>query len=156
MAFRPPTQVFQDHIDLPVPIRGDVKTYRIESVSIRTGQFVQELSSLMIAAQQGQEISDADRERLKLDDDQEQEFKKALLGEAYDQMVDDGVSWEAMKIVTQTVMYWTVHNREAAEEFWEAAMVEAPKAPNRETRRRSEKSTQKQGSPAGTTKTSKK
>lgn len=126
MAFKSPTQVFEDFIELPVPVKGDIKVYRIEPVSITTGQYVQELSALIIAAQQGHEITEADQERLKLDDEQEQEFKKALLGDAYDLMVADGVSWEAMKIVTATVMRWVVADRAAAEEFWESQMVAAP------------------------------
>lgn len=154
MAFKSPTTVFQDYIELPVPIRGDIKVYRIEPVSITTGQYVQELSALIIAAQQGHEITEADQERLKLDDEQEQEFKKALLGDAYDLMVADGVSWEAMKIVTATVMRWVVADRAAAEEFWESQMVAAPKAKTRaEKRAPSVKSTKKPASRAGTTKT---
>ena len=125
-----------------------------ENFRRRTSKEKEELSALIIAAQQGHEITEADQERLKLDDEQEQEFKKALLGDAYDLMVADGVSWEAMKIVTATVMRWVVADRAAAEEFWESQMVAAPKSKTRAQKRApSAKPTKKPASRAGTTKT---
>ena len=156
MAFQSPTNVFTDYIELPVPVKGDVKVYRIESVSIRAGEFVQQLVGLMVAQQNGAVLTEADAERLKLDDDQEEEFKHSLLGPAYDEMIADGVSWQAMRVVVNTVMVWTTNGIEAAEAAWEAAMVKAPKAPNRAQKRAGAKSTPNQASPAGTTKTRKK
>lgn len=152
MAFKAPTTTFQDAIELPVPLRGDIKTYRIESVSIETGQYVQEVMTLMQLAAQGTEIGEEQQKKLHLDDAEEEDFKTALLGDAYYRMKEDKVSWAAMKIIINTVMIWTTQSIEAAEEFWEAHMVDGPKAPNRAARRASESKTKKQGSTAGTTK----
>lgn len=152
MAFKAPTTTFQDTIELPVPMRGDIKVYSINSVSIETGQYVQEVMTLMQLVAQGAEVSEEQQQKLSLDDAEEEDFKTALLGDAYYQMKADKVSWAAMKIVINTVMIWTTQSIEAAEEFWEQNMVSAPKAPNRETRRAGGSKTKKQGSTAGTTK----
>lgn len=153
-SFKTPTKVFKDYIELPCPQRnGEIKVYRIESVPAETGIFVQEMFALALAVKNGAEVSDADRERLKLDDEQEVEFNKDLLGDTYDEMIKDGVSWEVMKTVISVVMVWTAQNLETAIEVWETEMVTGPKPPpNRAERRASAKSTKKQGSRAGTTK----
>lgn len=103
---------------LDLPIRG--KVYRIPSADAETGIFCQRALELGAAALRGDDISESDLAGLRLDDEQERDFNRRLLGDAYDEMVSDGVPWEFIKHAAQTVFAWTVQDRSAAEKVWKS------------------------------------
>jgi hypothetical protein len=128
------------HIDLPI----DGVTYRIDDVDAETGLLIQRLMDAGIRAGQVGGAVDMDEELLS--DAQELNSYEDILGDAYQQMVDDGVGWAALKRAAVTTMMWIYFDEETAEKFWESGSAEKAVAPetgqpptgaNRHTRRAS-------------------
>jgi hypothetical protein len=71
-----------------------------------------------------------------LGDDDEDDLYQRVLGDTYQELLDDAVSHVALKLVATTAMMWTVFGVEVAETYWGRAgkTGEAP-APNRAARR---------------------
>lgn len=140
MAFKDLREVTEGrHIDLPI----DGVTYRINDVDAETGMLIQRLMDAGIRAAQTGE-SDLDEELLS--DAQELNSYEDILGDAYQQMLDDGVGWTALKRAAVTTMMWIYFDEETAEKFWESGSAEKAVAPetgqppsgaNRHTRRAS-------------------
>lgn len=155
MGFNAITEYADASITLPVPGKdGQTREYRIEGPNAITGIWVQDIFRVGIKAvtDEDADITAEDVARLKLDDSEEQDLMKRLLGPSLDHMVADGVSWPWIQLVNQTALIWVAAGRERAELFWNSGGV--PKAQRREPadRKASEKSG-RQGSPAGTTST---
>lgn len=111
------------HIDLPI---GGI-TYRINGVDAQTGLLVQRLMDAGVQAAQTGDEFDLDEELL--DDAQELNSYEAILGDAYQQMLDDGVDWEELKRAAVTTMVWIYADEETAEKFWESGAVGEALAP---------------------------
>lgn len=101
---------------LQLPIRG--KTYVIESPDAKTGLFVQGMMSLAADARAGLDVNPADLQALKLDDDEERDLHKRLLGPVYDEMLADGVRWHQIQHVGHTVIFWVIRGKAFAEAYW--------------------------------------
>lgn len=124
MGFTDLAEVLEPWLDLP--IAG--KTYRVPAVDIETGLYAQQIVELSARVRAGDEIAAEDVGRLKLDDDQEHDFHRKMLGTAYDEMVADGVNWEYLKHASRCAFLWTVEDRDAAERYWErGGRPEAPR-----------------------------
>lgn len=144
------------HIDLPI---GGV-SYRINGVDAETGLLIQRLMDAGIKAAQTNGALDLDEDLL--DDAQELSTYESVLGDAYQQMLDDGVDWEELKRAAMTAMIWIYFDEETAEKFWESgnageAVAPSPGQPptgaNRATRRASSaavRSTRSRASTSGT------
>jgi hypothetical protein len=141
------------HIDLPI---GGV-TYRINGVDAQTGLLIQRLMDAGVQAAQAGGAFDLDDELL--DDAQELNSYEAILGDAYQQMLDDGVDWEELKRAAVTTMVWIYADEEAAEKFWESGAVgealapatgQPPAGANRAARRASSAAARKTPSRAST------
>jgi len=126
MAFKPIDEVLEPYIELP--IRG--KRYRVDAVDALTGLWCQRIFDTAIAVNAGDDVDEDAVAGLQLDDDEEQDFNRRLLGPAYDEMLADRVSWEAIKMSARTVFTWTISDRETAESFWSRGG--RPEAPRRE------------------------
>lgn len=140
-----------DAIDTP-PIKSaahpDGRAYRIPSPDAATGIRLTAMVSLGVDLAVGAELSRKDAERLKLDDDQEREFLRDVLGSAYDELVADGVSWmRIQKLGRYALLYFTLGPEAAADEARRSS-GEAP-APNRETRRKAKKTSSRGSSGTG-------
>lgn len=113
-----------EHLDLP--IRG--KTYRIPSPPARIGLRVQALVNAGVqaarAAEQGEEV---ELDQQLLDDLAEVDVARDLLGPVHQQLLDDGVTTEALKRVMVTVMMWVAFDLDTARAVWEG---KAPTPPN--------------------------
>ena len=107
-----------EHLDptLQLPIRG--KVYEIEPVDSDTGLFLQTYMALNTAVRAGVDITDDDVKRLRIDEDDPRDMMQRVLGDTLDELREDGVSFETIKLVAGTVMIWTLQDREAAEVFW--------------------------------------
>ena len=101
---------------LKLPIRG--KTYVVQSVDAKTGLWCQRMMHVAVTAVAGLSMSEADAASLDLDDHQELDLYQRVLGDAYDEMVADGLPWEWIKHAGTTAFMWAAGNREQAESFW--------------------------------------
>lgn len=138
-AFKDLDELLEPWLDLP--IRG--KTYRIHSVDATTGLWCQRVVELAVRAKAGADISDDQLTGLQLDDDQEKDFQQKILGEAYDELLADKVSWAHLKHAALTAFTWTVRDRAAAEEFWARGGRPEAKRPAPQDRRPAKKTTTK-------------
>lgn len=155
-----------DAIDTP-PIRSreypDGRSYRIESPDAETGVRLTAMVSLGVDLAVGSKVSERDAEKLKLDDDQEREFLREVLGDTYDEMLADGVSWVRIQRLGRfALLYFTLGPEAAGEEARRGAALGEAWAPNRQTRRAAAKGSSRassatanvstgRGSTAGTT-----
>jgi hypothetical protein len=140
---------------LSLPYKG--KTYRIPAVDAKTGLRLQRLTELAAqAAKAAEDGGDGDPlDMIALDDDEEIDLYRDVLGPACEEMLADGVPFDLLKIAAITMWLHTTVNQETAEEYWNAAGTPDPEAlaGNRATRRRAARSTRQQGSAPGTTRT---
>lgn len=123
-----PVAAFLDEDDCLVLPWKD-KEYRIEALPARLGLRIQRIMSAAEKAMRDDQEVDPEL----LTDEDEADLYPQVLGDVYDQMLDDGVSFVRLKLAANAAMMWTVYSAELAIEFWEAG-GKAP-APNREQRR---------------------
>jgi hypothetical protein len=125
MAFKRLQDFFDAEIELPI---GD-KTYVIKSPDAETGLMCQNLMAGAATIMTGGELTDKDAEKLTLDDDDEQDLYKRIMGEAWDEMFTDKVPWTLIKHAGTTSLVWITQGREEAEEFWSAGPAPKEKQP---------------------------
>lgn len=120
-----------DYLELPVKGRdGQVRIYRIDDPSAEDGIRIEKITSLAARLAAGGKAPDAPV----LDDDEERDLYRMCLGDAYDQLLDDGVKWAVFKHVALTAMFWVTTDKDTAKEFWKTGQ-QPGKAPNRAARR---------------------
>lgn len=107
------------------------REYRIEPVSAKVGLRVERIISAAERNARGA-AQEGDQEQV-LSDSDELDLYPDLLGDVYEQMLDDGVTFIRLKLAATATMMWTVYDEEVALEYWNAG-GKAP-APNREQRR---------------------
>ncbi|WP_116051677.1 DUF7426 family protein [Amycolatopsis palatopharyngis] len=154
---------------LKLPIRG--KTYSLPPISAELGPRLQAVVAFGVDVSQGRKGELSDKDKVVLDDMEELDLFKDILHpcneddaecdplpegrcsrDVYQEMTDDGVPWNALKLAAMTSMFDAVFDRQTAEKYWES-LGKAP-APNRAGRR--SKATEpasktKKASAAGTT-----
>lgn len=156
MAFEALDELLDESIRLPLPGRdGTRREYAIPSPPAEDGLLVERIIG---------EFRQAARENTRpdlefLNDDEERDLYRLVLGPAYDEMVENGVPWAWLKHASMTAMVWISTGTQAAENYWATKGGRPePQAPNRATRRASTrkgsspaaKSTPKRGSQSGT------
>ena len=112
------------------------REYVIEDVDAATGLWVQEATEQTRKAKtriDAGEDAAAVAADLHLDDDEEREFYRTLLGGTLDQLVADGVKWRQVRLLGQIAYAWVVRGLDGARKMWEAD-GDAPKE-NRAARR---------------------
>lgn len=120
MGFKDLDDVFDSA--MPLPIGG--KVYKIRSTDAQTGlwlQSVTQIASRRMDVPDGEEppeLTDREIASLELDDDEEVDFMERMLGPVLQELLDDGVEWEKIKLVGQTATIRAMSGDEAAEEFW--------------------------------------
>lgn len=114
---------------LALPVAG--KVYTIRPVSGAFGLRLERMMAEGEAAAHGEADEDAIREAFDGMDDEV--FNRELLGDVYRELLDDGVPYRTLKIVSSTAMIWNLSGEDAAVEFWNAG-GKAPE-PNRRQRR---------------------
>lgn len=77
------------------------KTYRVPPPSAKTGLWLTAIAELGLSAATGEELSAEDRAALSLNNDEERSFHQRVLGPAYTEMVEDGVSWAALQAISR-------------------------------------------------------
>ncbi|KJK50271.1 hypothetical protein UK23_11405 [Lentzea aerocolonigenes] len=138
--------------DLSLPYKG--KTYVVPPVDAETGLRFQRLAAVAAQAAKAAESGEAfNPDDIALDDDQEADLFERALGPVYDEMLADRVPWPVLKVAGMTAWLDAAFNRETAEAYWNAAGSPNQTAGNRTTRRAADRSTRRQGSASGTTRT---
>lgn len=133
--------------DLTLPIRG--KKYTCPDPGWENVLWLEQRMKTVMKAAQGADLSDDDREVLN-DSDTDELFAVAL-GDAYDQMLDDGLPAAYIRHAGLTaVMHWSV-GEEQAKAFWESGGdPERSAASGNRQARRAAQSTQRRESRSGT------
>ncbi|MFI8299985.1 hypothetical protein ACIGCZ_29075 [Streptomyces nigra] len=120
-----------DYLELPVRGRdGQTRVYRIEDPPAEDGLRIERITTLAARLAAGGKRPDTPV----LDDEEEKDLFRLCLGDAYDQLLADGVRWAQFKHVALTAMFWVVADKETAAEFWRTGQ-QPGKAANREARR---------------------
>ena len=114
---------------LLLPIKG--KEYTVKAVDAQTGLRLQNLLGVGLKAEAGGDISPQDIELVS--DDEETDFFTTILGDTYQELVTDGISYKGLQFISSVVFIWTTQSFELAQEMWRTG-GKAP-AQNREQRR---------------------
>ncbi|MEV8600440.1 hypothetical protein AB0465_11240 [Streptomyces griseoviridis] len=149
-------EFLDDYLELPVPGRdGQTRVYRIEDPAAEDGIKIEQITTLAARLAAGGTAPDTPV----LSDEEERDLYRMCLGDAYDQLLADGVKWTPFKHVSLTAMFWITADKETAAEFWRTGTQQG-KAGNRAARRAQAKpapsgsaagsTTQRQGSTSGT------
>ncbi len=116
--------------NLKLPIGG--KVYAVPSPDIETGLYCQRIAETGLAMRRGQQLSESDVEALRLDDSQERDWYRRLMGTAYDEMISDGVSWAKVQHAGATTFAWITSGSKAAERTWVSVRPEPRGVPEGE------------------------
>ena len=101
---------------LRLPIRG--KTYVIQSPDATTGLWCQRILEVAAKVKDGKDVDDKTAQTLQLDDDEERTLYERLMGDTYQEMLEDNIPWEYLKHAGTTALLWAAGNVETAETFW--------------------------------------
>lgn len=143
-----------DAIDFPI----DGKTYRVESPDAKTGLFLASLANVGVKAASGADLGQTDIDKLDLDDDEEHDLMRMVLGDTLDELLADGVKWTKIQRLNKYCFIYFAIGEDAADEALKSGALagEAP-APNRAARRAGSRgavtTTRRRTSTAGTTST---
>ncbi|GAA2456932.1 DUF7426 family protein [Streptomyces macrosporus] len=132
MAFEALDELLDETIRLPLPGRDGTHEYVIPSPPAEDGLIVERFVEAMRQA-----AKDGTRPDMEfLNDDEERDLYRLVLGPAYDEMVAAGVKWAWLKHAAMTAIVWISTGTSAAERYWKAAGGRPePEAPNRAARR---------------------
>lgn len=111
MAFKN-LREFIDRASITLPI-GD-KAYTFLDVDAETLLMIQELLQVTEAISRGEDVDDP-----VLNDLEEADLYRRVLGDTYDELITDRVYAEELKRVLATVMVWAAGSVEQAEAVWE-------------------------------------
>lgn len=133
MSFKDLRETLDSTLDLPI----GGKTYTIPPISAEVGLRMQEIVNLASKAAQsqkdGKEYEMSERDRALLSDDEETVLYQDALGTSWDEMMEDGVTWEELKLCALTAMFYATQGEEFAEAYFNSAGK--VQAPNRAERR---------------------
>ncbi|WP_171074152.1 DUF7426 family protein [Nonomuraea basaltis] len=149
MTFKDLDEFFDPTLKLPV----GGKTYVIPPPSGEVGLLCQRLMHAGLAAQTGQDVDEEGLTKLAeavLDDDQEKDLYRRILGPVWDELFTDKVLWPKIQHVGQTALIWVAAGLEAAAKHWESGPEGEAQAPTR-TAASAATSTRARGSATGTT-----
>jgi hypothetical protein len=125
--------------DIPSKKAPKGKAYRFASPDFETGLWLKNLIEFGQRVALGGEVRDSDTERLNLDDDEEVDLYRRVMGDTFEQLRTDGVSWGHVQKVFQLLLKHWGTGQDVAATLREAA-GEAEAQPNRTARRASARS----------------
>lgn len=108
-------------------------TYHFDSPDAKTGMFLAALADLGVKASAGVDIG-AQAARLELDDDQERDLMRDVMGSTLDELLADGVSWVRIQRLNKLLFIHFAMGEEMAAQVLKAS-GEAPVPANRAARR---------------------
>jgi hypothetical protein len=152
MGFQDLDTLFDD--TLPLPIGG--KVYVVPAPDAELGLWCQRMVSAGLMIQAG-ETPPENMPKLTLNDEDEEALYRRMLGDTYNELINDAVSWPRIQLIGQTALLWIGSGRPLAEEFWNSGGdPEAFPPARRRTRPGSTstgeaRTTRRRGSTSGTT-----
>jgi len=139
-----PIDEFLDLEGISLPIRSraypDGKDYTIPPPDAMTGLEVIRLISVYTSS--SDDIEAQLQGVAQLDDMAGGNLEERVLGEAFNEMIADGVPWPMAKLAFQTAMSWISLGAEPAARFWASGGGMMGKAPSRPTRQPTRKARQ--------------
>ncbi len=133
----------------PMPSRAhpEGRQYRVASPDAKTGLRLNALADIMVKREMKVEVKERDVARLRMDDAEEEEFVRQVLGadrtdgsNALDEMIADGCKWEHIKRMSQYAFTYFGVSKEAADEAVKNGLLRGKiEAPNRAARRKKKK-----------------
>jgi hypothetical protein len=130
-----------DSVEVPgIPSTAfpDGKTYRFASPDAKTGLFLAFLANLAVKARLGGDIG-AQAAALELDDDQERDLMRDVMGATLDELTADGVSWVRIQKLNRYLFIHFAMGEDAAVGLQRSGEARVPA--NRATRRASMRTT---------------
>jgi len=124
---------------IPSTTHPDGKTYRFASPDAKTGLLLAALAELGVKAQNGKDIGEQ-AAALELDDDQERDLMRDVMGSTLDELTADGVSWVRIQRLNKLLFINFAMGEEMAARV-AAASGEASAPANRAARRAPKKPT---------------
>jgi hypothetical protein len=100
-----------------VTIATDPKSYHVASPDAITGAKLSAYSTILVKTAAKMDVAEADIRRLNMNDGEEREFYEQVLGAAYHEMLDDGVSWQHFQALGQYGFVFFAASREKADEM---------------------------------------
>lgn len=135
---------------IPSTAHPEGRVYRIPSPSAKDGLRLARLASLAVRANDedpGAKVTEDDLASIDLDDAEERDLYRMALGSAYQEMLDDGVSWVRIQRLGRYMFFYFGMSPESAEQALRSGVLSGEaKAPNRATRRTAKKATSKSAS----------
>jgi hypothetical protein len=139
---------------IPSTAYPDGKTYRFDSPDAKTGLFLASLANLAVKARLGGDIG-AQAAALELDDDQERDLMRDVMGSTLDELTADGVSWVRIQKLNRYLFIHFAMGEDAAVGLQRSgeALVPANRAARRATKKKATpaKSVTPRASHAGST-----
>lgn len=128
------SQIIKPGHDLPI----NGKTYHVPAVTAEVGLTFNSFVSVAFRAQQAknkdEEFTPDDDDMQILNDQQEHDMVRDVLRDGlWEEMVDDGLSFEHMRIASMYALIHATQGEEVADRFW--ASGGKAQAPNRSARR---------------------
>lgn len=126
--------------------KGQHVHYAVPSPDAKTGLWLAGLADIGARAARGDEVDAKALAKIRLDDNEERTLYQRVLGNAYDEMVADGVKWTALQRMGQDAYLCFALSQEVAD----VALGEAPARANRATRRATAKTAGRRSARAST------
>jgi len=130
-----------DSVEVPgIPSKKypDGKTYTFASPDAKTGLFLASLANLAVKARLGADIGKQAAE-LELDDDQERDLMRDVMGSTLDELTTDGVSWVRIQKLNRYLFIHFAMGEDAAAGLTVSGEARVPA--NRAARRATKKPT---------------
>ena len=123
---------------IPSTAHPDGKTYKFASPDAKTGLLLASLANLAVKARLGGDIG-KQAAALELDDDQERDLMRDVMGPTLDEMIADGVSWVRIQKLNRYLFIHFAMGEDAAAGLRQ--LGEAQALANRAARRATKKTT---------------
>ena len=137
-----------DYLGIKSAKHPEGKTYRVPSPDAKTGLWLAALGDMGLRSASGAGLSAQEARDLKLDDDEEADLYRRVLGPVHAEMVEDGVSWAVLRQVAIDAYICFAVNVEIADVAL-ARSGEGQARANRATRRSAPTSTVRTGKKTG-------
>lgn len=129
------------------------KAYTIPSPDAKLGARLAAVGDLAVKVSLGVEVGEREKSRLQLDDDQELDLMEQLLGDAREEMVDDGVTWTHLRgIMKYAFIYYALGPEQADDAARNGVLSGKAPAPVNRAERRQGPKTQKARQDSGASK----
>jgi len=115
------------------------KTYYVEQPDAETGTRIAALGQIMAKMQAKVDVSENDVRRLRMSDGEEREFQDDVLGATRQEMIEDGVNHQALKVATNYAFVAFAFTEEQARQLAKAGALTGKAVPSEAPSNRAER-----------------